>query len=52
MALTGPDGMSAEKEARNPITGIADCCARTDNDQVAPTPPKSVMNSRLRILIS
>ena len=30
---------------RNPITGIADCCARAASGQAA-APPSSVMNSR------
>jgi hypothetical protein len=31
---------------RNPITGIAPCCARAASGHAAATPPSSVMNSR------
>src|SRR5436309_10059969 len=31
---------------RNPITGIAGCCARAASGHVAAAPPRSVMNSR------
>jgi len=31
---------------RNPITGIADCCARAASGHVAAAPPINVMNSR------
>ena len=31
---------------RNPITGIAGCCARTASGHAAAAPPSSVMNSR------
>jgi hypothetical protein len=31
---------------RNPITGIAACCARAANGTLAAAPPTSVMNSR------
>ena len=31
---------------KNPITGIAGCCARAANGHAATAPPKSVMNSR------
>ena len=31
---------------RNPITGIADCCARAASGHAAAAPPSSVMNSR------
>jgi hypothetical protein len=31
---------------RNPITGIADCCARAAIGYATAAPPRSVMNSR------
>jgi hypothetical protein len=31
---------------RNPITGIAGCCACAASGHAAPAPPSSVMNSR------
>jgi hypothetical protein len=31
---------------RNPITGIAGCCARAASGQAAAAPPSSVMNFR------
>jgi len=35
---------SGEPEWRNPITGIANCCARTASGHAAAAPPSSVMN--------
>jgi hypothetical protein len=46
MAATGPDGAAADEEARNPITGIAGCCALAASGQATAVPPSSVMNSR------
>ena len=40
---------SGDAEWRNPITGIAGCCARATPGHVAAAPPTSVMNSRRRI---
>jgi hypothetical protein len=37
---------SDERVLKYPITGIADCCARTANGHVAAVQPKSVINSR------
>jgi hypothetical protein len=37
---------SGERALMNPITGIADCCARTENGQAAVAPPSNLMNSR------
>src|SRR5215475_12996403 len=37
---------SGEVTQRNPITGIAGCCARAASGLAAPTLPSSVMNSR------
>jgi type 1 fimbriae regulatory protein FimB/type 1 fimbriae regulatory protein FimE len=37
--------------SRNPITGIAGCCARAASGHAAAAPPRSVMNSR-RFLIA
>src|SRR5262249_32288082 len=37
---------SAEAIWRNPITGMADCCARTENGHAAAALLRSVMNSR------
>jgi hypothetical protein len=36
----------ANSLSRNPITGIADCCARAVGGHAAAAPPSSVMNSR------
>ena len=36
-----------EPRPRNPITGIAGCCARAASGQAAAAPPSSAMNSRL-----
>ena len=52
--LSGPGGMRAQRGAyrsasallRNPITGIAGCCARAASGHAAAAPPSSVMNSR------
>jgi hypothetical protein len=41
---------SADALFRNPITGIADCCARAASGHAAAAPPSSVMKSR-RVLI-
>ena len=35
-----------DRVLRNPITGIAGCCARAASGHAAAAPPKSVMNSR------
>jgi hypothetical protein len=40
---------SGDLALRNPITGIAGCCARAPNGHVAAAPLRSVMNSRRRI---
>jgi len=37
---------SGEPDCKNPITGIADCCARAASGQAATAPPSSVMNWR------
>jgi len=37
---------SGDDVPRNPITGIADCCARTASGRAAATPARNVMNSR------
>src|SRR5262249_55760329 len=37
---------SGERALINPITGIADCCARTETGQAAVAPPSNLMNSR------
>jgi len=42
---TGPVS-SGERALKNPITGLAACCARTENGHVTAVQPKSVMNSR------
>ena len=42
---------SADTELRNPITGLAGCCARATTDHAAAL-PSPAMNSRRRILIS
>ena len=39
-------GSSATQAPRNPITGIAGCCARAASGHAAAAPPSSVMNSR------
>ena len=36
----------ADSPLRNPITGIAGCCARAASGHAAAAPPRSVMNSR------
>jgi ABC-type uncharacterized transport system substrate-binding protein len=38
----------AERLLRNPITGIAGCCARASSGQASAAPPSRVTNSRLR----
>jgi hypothetical protein len=38
--------ISAEVPPRNPITGIAVCCARAASGHAAAAPPSKVMNSR------
>ena len=43
---------SAALLSRNPITGIAGCCARAVRGDVTVAPPRSVMNSRRRIFRS
>ena len=40
-----------ERLLRNPITGIAGCCARAASGHAAAAPPSSVMNSR-RLMLS
>jgi len=42
--MANPIGVSL---SRNPITGIADCCARAVSGHATAAPPSSVMNSRL-----
>ena len=37
---------SSDRPLKNPITGIAGCCARAASGQAAAAPPSSVMNSR------
>jgi hypothetical protein len=37
---------SGDLVLRNPITGIAACCARAANGHAAAAPPRTVMNSR------
>ena len=37
---------SGDPRSRNPITGIAGCCARAASGHAAAAPPSSVMNSR------
>ena len=44
-AQTVRDG-SGDVGSRNPITGIAGCCARAASGHAAAAPPSSVMNSR------
>src|SRR6478672_8377808 len=38
---------SGEPECRNPMTGIAGCCARAASGHAAAAPPSMVMNARL-----
>ena len=45
-AHAGPRTSSADAASRNPITGIAGCCARAASGHAAAAPPSSVMNSR------
>ena len=40
------DACQAMCRSRNPITGIAGCCARAASGHAAAAPPSSVMNSR------
>src|SRR5260370_18215906 len=40
---------SGDRLLKNPITGIAGCCACAASGHAAPAPPSSVMNSRLLI---
>src|SRR5262245_7721960 len=42
---TGPVS-SGERALKNPITGLAACCARAENGQAAVAPPSNLMNSR------
>jgi hypothetical protein len=44
-ATTYPYGWS-DALLRNPITGIAGCCARAASGHAAVPPPRRVMNSR------
>jgi hypothetical protein len=37
---------SGERALKYPITGLAACCARTENGQAAVAPPSNLMNSR------
>ena len=41
--------MPGDLGSRNPITGIAACCARAASGQAAAAPPRRVMKSRLRM---
>ena len=45
----GPRSRQAIWLLRNPITGIADCCARAASGHAAAAPPRRRMNSRRRI---
>ena len=40
-----------ERELKNPITGISDCCARTASGQANGAPPSADMNCRRPMLI-
>jgi hypothetical protein len=42
----------SDASRRNPITGMAGCCARAASGQAAAAPPRSVMNSRRFICCS
>ena len=46
MRADGPRIVSGDLGLRNPITGIAGCCARAASGHAAAAPPSSVMNSR------
>ena len=46
MHADGPRTASGDWLLRNPITGIAGCCARAASGHAAAAPPSSVMNSR------
>ena len=46
MRADGPRTPSGDVASRNPITGIAGCCARAASGHAAAAPPSSVMNSR------
>ena len=46
MRADGPRCVSGDVGSRNPITGIAGCCARAASGHAAAAPPSSVMNSR------
>ena len=46
MRADGPRTRQATCVSRNPITGIAGCCARAASGHAAAAPPSSVMNSR------
>ena len=46
MRADGPRIVSGDAALRNPITGIAGCCARAASGHAAAAPPSSVMNSR------
>ena len=46
MRADGPRTCQAMLGSRNPITGIAGCCARAASGHAAAAPPSSVMNSR------
>ena len=46
MRADGPRYVSGDVALRNPITGIAGCCARAASGHAAAAPPSSVMNSR------
>ena len=48
MRADGPRSRQAMWLSRNPITGIAGCCARAASGHAAAAPPSSVMNSRRR----
>ena len=42
----GARRVTGDQPLRNPITGIAGCCARAASGHAAAAPPRSVMNSR------
>ena len=46
MGITKTTNGSGELLFRNPITGIAGCCARAASGHAATAPPRRVMNSR------
>ena len=46
MRARGPRTRHGDAVSRNPITGIAGCCARAASGHATAAPPSSVMNSR------